>query len=202
MLVPAIARITARFGRAPTAVTPPTGVRRGQGRRGARSPRDASGWPSPGGASPAPPARRSGGVALHEAGQVAHRLGGAHIPSQARLRLGAFARRRHRRHPGPVRVGRARAQCHQGQRPPSICRHGACSRRLGGLQPRDRPGNPPVTKTRRCIRRMTFGSPPLISSIPARMAATKSVSCLWGPGVDPLGAGLEPILVFWVAGRR
>ena len=121
LLVPAIARVIARFGRAPRAVT----ADRGYGEAAVDRDLDDLGVqrviPPQGPARRRPPGHPARPL-VPQARQVAHRQRGTHLLPQTRLRVAAHSQRWRDRRGHLVRLGRARPQRHQDQRPRSRSR--------------------------------------------------------------------------------
>jgi len=117
MLVPAVERIRARFGRAPKAVTADRGYGEASVDAGLEGPRrEARCHPSQRPSRCRPP-EGAAGTGVHQTRQVAHWIRGADLLSQTRLRLAAHAPRRHWGSRDLVRLGRAGPQLRQGLHP-------------------------------------------------------------------------------------
>ena len=116
MLVPAIARIVARFAKVPRAVT----ADRGYGEAGVDAALSALGvkksGDSPQGQAVGRPPGDPAGPGISNVDEVADRIGGPHLFAQARPRLASHADGRHRRGRDLVRLGCAGQQRHQDQR--------------------------------------------------------------------------------------
>ena len=130
MLVPAIARVAARFSKVPKAVT----ADRGYGEAKVETELESLGVkhvaiPRKG----RPGAQRQAArviTPLSQADQVAHRIRRSHLTPQALLGMGTDDARRPRRSEYVVRLGRARAQCHQDLRAHRRTRTTQCHRRF------------------------------------------------------------------------
>ena len=147
MLVPAIARITARFGEAPRAVT----ADRGYGEAKVDAELEALGVKRV-----AIPRRGKPGAARQKVqrGAAFTKLVKWRTGSEARISSssattggGTFEVDGIGGTAGVVRVGRARPQRHQGQRPPPRRHRRAGTRLCRDGEAPDRPGNRPITKT-------------------------------------------------------
>lgn len=113
MLVPAVARVAARFNKVPKAVTADRGYGEAKVEAETLLPRgEAHRHPEEGTSQCATTSARVL-TPLSHVGQVAHRIRRSHLTPQALVGMGTNHARRHRRSEYVVRLGSARAQCHQ-----------------------------------------------------------------------------------------
>jgi len=116
MLVPAIERLKALFGRVPKAVTADRGYGEASVETGPSEPRrEERRHSAERKARPRSSVRRVEPEVPHPH-QVAHGVRGSHLASEARLRLRAHRARRHRRRDDMVRAGTAGTQQRQDRR--------------------------------------------------------------------------------------